>query len=78
MPVRLRSAAAIGLVVVLFVGLVASVADARGGGSGAAGGRMGGGAKRGKKGAKANAQVEQIIHDTYRRDLVNRSRFVGW
>lgn len=77
MPARPRSVAVIGLVAALGVGLCASVADARGGGSGAAGGRMGSGAKRGKKGAKANAQVEQLIHDTYRRDVVNRSRFSG-
>lgn len=72
MVARLRTVVA----VLLVLGLVASVADARGGGAG--GGRMGGGAKRGKKGAKSNAQVEQIIHDTYRRDVVNRSRYVGW
>ncbi len=53
--------------------LWASVADARGGGVGG-----GGGAKRGRRGRSASAQSEQLIQDTYRRDLLARSRLRDW
>jgi hypothetical protein len=54
----------------------AALADARGGGGG--GGFGGGGKKSFKKGAKGSAQVQQLINDAYRRDVVARSRRVDW
>jgi hypothetical protein len=55
----------------------AAFADARGGGGG---GGFGGPVvkKGGKKGARASAQAQQLINDTYRRDVVARSRRVDW
>jgi hypothetical protein len=53
--------------------VTASFADARGGGVGG-----GGGAKRGRRGRSASAQTEQLIQDTYRRDLMTRSRLRDW
>lgn len=62
-------------IVVAALVAVSSVADARGGGGMGGGGGRRGGAKKGKK---ADAQVEQLIHDAYRRDAVTRSRYGAW
>ena len=62
------------LVALVLLG-TAALADARGGGGGMGGGG-GGGGKRFKKGARGNAQVEQLINEAYRRDVFARSRRV--
>lgn len=55
-------------------------ADARGGGRSGAGAaaRAGSTAKRGKKDPKGQVAVERLIHDTFRRNIVARSRYVSW
>lgn len=55
-------------------------AEARGGGRSGAGAvsRAGSSAKRGKKDPKGQVAVDRLIHDTFRRNIVARSRYVSW